>query len=348
MTRLYALWVMSLAVCAISLLIMLALIVARVINNRRAASQQSERRRMVPLLLGVQPSSERIPNVQPASDLLTDVAIELVQMVRGTDKEAFVARSYRLGVDATLRHRLRRHRSPRLRLAAAEALADFEDEQSMSHLSEALDDKNSDVRLSAAIALANAGKAPPVSVLVDKLGIGSTENSMLVVSLFRDIAAYRPGEIRALVEDERTHPSVKAAAIDALAASGDYSLVPVVVSLSLKADPFGEELPRYLRSLADFGHPAAAPAIEHALDSPAWTARAAAAQAAGKLRLRSTVERLASLLGDPQWWVRFRAGEALASLGKPGHRLLQQVSRSGSELASTAARLTLAEQGLRQ
>ncbi len=325
---------------------MLSLIVARVIINRRAAGQQSERRRLVPLLLSAPPCSERLANVQRASDLLTDVAIELVQLVRGADKEAFVATSYRLGIPATLRHRLRRRRSPRLRLAAAEALVDFGDELSISHLSEALDDKNPDVRMSAAIALAKAGKAPPVSVVIDKLGLGSTVNSMLMVGLFRDIGAYRPREIRALVENEVTLPYVKAAAIDALAASGDYSLVPVVVSLALEADPFGEELPRYLRSLADFGHPAAAPAIEHGLDSPAWTARAAAAQAAGKLRLRSTVERLASLLDDPQWWVRFRAGEALASLGKPGHRLLREVSSSGSELASTAARLTLAEQGL--
>jgi HEAT repeat protein len=266
-------------------------------------------------------------------------------MVRGTDKENFVASSARLGVPERLRHRLDTG-SPRTRLAAAEALADFGDEQSIERLTEALDDMNADVRLSAALALAAAGEAPPAKWLVDKLGIGTRENSMLIVGLFRDIAVTKPEEIRGLIEDRDMSPSVKVAAIDALSLSGDYSLVPLIADLALKADPAGEELPRYLRALGDLGHPAAARAVEHALSSETWWARAAAAQAAGRIGLMGSADRLVCLLDDPQWWVRFRAGEALASMGEEGHRLLREAAASGSEPGRTAARLTLAERDI--
>jgi len=105
-------------------------------------------------------------------------------------------------------------------------------------------------------------------------------------------------------------------------------------------------LPRYLRALGAFGHPAAARAVEHGLSSEAWWARAAAAQAAGRIGLTGAAGRLVELLDDPQWWVRFRSAEALVAIGEEGQRLLRETARGGSGLAATAARLTLAEQGL--
>lgn len=347
MSPLFGLWLVSLGLSVVAIVIMLALIVARSISARRQRKRDAERRRLIPLLLGADLGAERLEHVERAPDLVADLSTELVQMVRGTDKENFVASSARLGVPERLRHRLESG-SPRTRLAAAEALADFGDNVSIERLRKALDDPNSDVRLSAALALATAGKAPPARLLVEKLGIGTRENSLLIVGLFREIASERPEEIKQLIEDPDTPPSVKAAAIDALSNSGDYSLVPLIVDLAMRADPAGEELPRYLRGLADFAHPAGAPAVEYALEAEAWWARAAAAQAAGKIGLNRTAERLAALLNDPQWWVRFRAGEALVALGEEGHRLLRSVSAGGSGLASEAARLTLAEQGLPQ
>lgn len=345
MSPLFALWLVSILLSAIALGIMVALIVARKISQERERTRAAERRRLLPLLLGAEPSAEPPSGIERAPDLLADLSIELVQMVRGTDKENFVASSSRLGVPERLRHRLDTG-TPRKRLAAAEALADFSDDRSVKHLHEALDDPNADVRLSAALALASGGHAPPARLLVDKLGIGTTENSMLVVGLFRDIAATRRDDIRSLVEDAEVNPSVKAAAIDALSASGDYTLVPLIVELALKADSAGEELPRYLRALADFGHPAAAPAVEYGLSSSAWPVRAVAAQAVGRIRLSNLSERLVALLADPQWWVRFRAGEALASLGEEGQALLREAAAQQLEPASTAARLILAERGL--
>jgi HEAT repeat protein len=346
LSSLTGLWLVSLALSAAALAVMSGLIAGRWIGSRRAVNREAERRRLIPLLLGVERGAEAhaAPDIAPA--LLTDLSVELIQLVRGGDKENFVASATRLGVPLALRARLR-SRSPRIRFAAAEALAHFADDESAAALERALDDRNADVRLSAAMALAEMGRAPPAATLVDKLSLGRQENSMLVVGLFEQLAAARPEEIRGLIEDPSSPGSVKAAAIEALSASGDYSLVPLITALALRADPMSVELPRYLRSLGEFAHPAGAPAVEAALSSPAWWVRAAAAEAAGRIGMANSAERLALLLDDTDWWVRFRAGEALAALGDAGRRLLGETARGGPALARRAAALTLAERGLK-
>jgi len=324
---------------------MIGLIVARIINHRRDSYRKAERQRLVPMLLEAD-FDPLLPNAsKPSSALLANLAIELIQMVRGSDKETFVAKAFQLGVPLTLRHRLE-HGSPRVRLAAAEALADFGDPSSLEQLHATLDDRNADVRLAAALALAAVGDAPPVRDLIEKLGLGSKETSMLVVSLFQDIAANRPHEIKALISDPKTNIAVKVSAIDALSASADYSIVPLIADLVLKAEPGAEEIPRYLRALGAFAHPAGSDAVEHALASTSWWVRSAAAEAAGKIGMSAASSRLAALLDDPEWWVRFRAGEALTRLGPAGQHLLSDVAREGSQTARIAARLTLAEHGI--
>jgi HEAT repeat protein len=119
--------------------------------------------------------------------------------------------------------------------------------------------------------------------------------------------------------------------------------VPLVSQLALRLPPEDPALPHYLRALAGFGHPAGAPAVDRGLASETWSARAAAAHAAGRIGLAATAPRLAELLDDENWWVRFRAGEALSHLGPEGQNLLVETARSGPERARMAAVLTLAE-----
>jgi len=340
------LWLASLLVSLIALAIMIGLIVARWVSRGREREREAERKRLVPLMLGAEPSRERILPDRPASELLTDLATEFIHMVRGEEKGNFVASAERIGVAKRLRRRLRRG-SARVRLSAAEALAHFaHDEGSLNALRTALDDRDPDVRLAAALSLASAGLPPPARELVEKLGLGTREASALMIGLFEDIARHRPDEVRRLVEDPNSPPAVKVAAIEALSESGDYSLVPAIARLALAAPPGAPELPRYLKELGDFGHPAGADAVSALLDSPDGQARAAAAEAAGRIGMTEAAGRLGDLLGDEQWWVRFRAGEALARLGDMGRTVLLEIASSAPEPAGTAARLTLAERGL--
>ncbi|MDT9600678.1 HEAT repeat domain-containing protein [Sphingosinicella rhizophila] len=324
---------------------MTGLIIGRLIARSRSTTREAERKRLLPLLLGSEASDLWIDDPEPAGDLLTDLFLELIQLVRGGDKEAFVASATRLGVPQRLRRRLFSG-SPRVRMTSAEALAEFPDEESVAALFGTLDDRNPDVRLSAALSLAAMDRAPAVGFLVEKLGLGTSESSLLMLDLFEEIARTRPDEIKALIAAPESPTAVKAAAIEALSASGDYSLVPLIADLTLETDPEAEELPRYLRVLGVFGHPAGGEAVRRSLQSPSWWVRAAAAEAAGRIGLGDTAHTLSTLLEDPDWWVRFRAGEALVRLGTPGKEMLGEVCRTGGPLARRAAKLTLAERGI--
>lgn len=343
MSTLQYLWVSALVLAGAALLIMIGLLIGRAFLGWAGRSREAERRRMTRLLLGDGPA--RKPRRSSRRDLLAEFAVELVQLVRGSDRERFAAVATEMGVPARLRHHLRSG-SARLRLAAAEALAVFPDERTVATLHAALDDGNADVRLNAALSLAALGRAPPARELVDRLGIGTTEHSLLTLALLRDIAAERPDEVKALVLDPTVPPAAKATAIDALSASSDYSLVPVILTLASTADADDPVLPRYLAALGAFGHPAALPAVRRGLGSPSWEVRAAATEAAGRIGLRDLGPQLRQLLGDSVWWVRFRAGEALTRLGEDGTRLLRDAAGHAAEPARSAAARTLAERGL--
>ena len=148
----------------------------------------------------------------------------------------------------------------------------------------------------------------------------------------------------ALLGDTASAPSVRAATAEALALCDDFVAVPIIGALAIAADPWASELPRYLAALARFRHPAGAPAVLHALASPAAEVRAAAAHAAGRIGVAGALDRLEQLLSDSGWWVRFEAAQALSQLGEDGERRLRRIARVGDEPARETAALTLAEQ----
>ena len=341
MTSVWTLWFVSLAIAGAAILIMIALLFGRLIKAWTGRAHAVERERIIPLLL--RPEGRAWLERRP--DIVTEVAVELIQLVRGSDRDRFIETAIRMGVPARLRRRLR-DASPRLRMEAAEALAEFHDVRSVEMLHKALGDWNRGVRLTAALSLAALGRAPSPRMLVDLLGIGTRENSLLAVGLFRDIASRRPDEVKALILDDEVPAGAKAAAIEALSSSADYALVPLISTLAETADPDDPALPRYLRALGWFGHPAAEPAIRRCLGVPYRDVRAAAAEAAGKIGLASLAERLKLLLSDPEWWVRYRAAEALTRVGPEGARLLRQTAGTACEPARSAAALTMAERGL--
>lgn len=337
------LWELSLALTGISLLVMMGLIVARLVSERRSRLSAVRRAVLIPRLLsGDVDVTEPVFRNDPQTP---ELLIELITMVRGEDRERFVTLAYELGIpDRLVRHL--RTGAARLRVTSAEALAYFPDEKVTDALDRALEDLNRDVRLTAALALADSGRAPPIRFLIERLSLGRKENSLLLVTLLQRLVEDRTDEVEGLLDDVHVPEAVKAAAIEAFAASGSFHLAPAINRLAISADPQNEETARYLRALGTLRHPAGTPAVLHHLQATTWWVRAAAAEAAGRIAVTQAVPILAQLLADPEWWVRFRAGEALAQLGKPGLVALRQATTNMPEPGRSAAQLTLAELGL--
>jgi HEAT repeat protein len=78
------------------------------------------------------------------------------------------------------------------------------------------------------------------------------------------------------------------------------------------------------------GTPGLLPQVRALLVHPDWQVRVLAAKALGRIGDHSDVDRLAGLLGDGEWWVRYRAAQAIAELPWLG----------GAELDALRAALT--------
>lgn len=72
-------------------------------------------------------------------------------------------------------------------------------------------------------------------------------------------------------------------------------------------------------------NPADLPAVRACLDHSSWIVRLQAARALGRIGAMEDVPRLAVLLGDPVWWVRYRSAQALLALTQGDKGALSQV-----------------------
>lgn len=341
MNLLELIWWSSLILAGAAIATTVVLVLIRLVTTRRQMRWATRRRELVRGLLGANPAVEEDLKRLPPT-LVADTFVELIRLVRGEERSKFVAQAGEFGVPQQLAWQVRRG-SARERLLAAQALAQFGDDDSVAALRGAVADGNPKVRLAAALSLAEGGNADDLQELVRDLRLGSEEGSALAVTLFQSAALAGVEDIKSLILAPETNAGVRMAAIEALVASGDYTVVPVITSLAINAADDAPELPRYLRALGLIGHPAARGAVMAGLSSQAFAVRAAAAEAAGRIALGEAAERLTELLDDGEWWVRFRAAEALLKLGTDGVGRLRNTARAGSPRARDAASSMLAE-----
>lgn len=341
MSALTLFWIVTWSICGVAIAVLVGLVAYSSWAKGRVAALRLKREHYIELLK----SGAEVPNgnaTRPADGVLTDLAVELLELVRGDEKAQFAERVAKAGVAARLHARLRRG-NVRSRVLAAAALANFNDEGTQRALTEALDDRNPRVGRMAALSLAEIGKSPAPAEVIRRLRIGEHEASLLIVMLLVRMAQSDVESVRALLLDPATSADLKAATAEALALSNDVAAVHAIARLAMEADPGASELPRYLGALADIEHPAGAPAVLHWLDSSSAQVRAAAARAAGRIVVEPALDRLEDLLGDTDWWVRFRAAHALLRFGEEGQRRLNLAAARGKEPARETASLTLAE-----
>lgn len=339
MVALVTLWNTSLLLCLAGGGALLALIAARGIALPARRKRIEARRRLAPLLMGGEAPPQQLARIE--GRVATELAIELAELTRGSDRDAMLDAAERLGVPRLLARGLR-SRTAQDRLTAAETLALFPGRANGA--ARALDDRNPDVRLGAALALAHREDGPAPAEIVRKLRLGSEEHSLLLISLMRDLAGRDPVAIEAMIFDEATAEEARLAAIDALAERG-HAHAPLLAYVAQEAWSNPGRHARVLRALGRTAHPAARAAIGDGLDSEDMVVRAAAAEAAGSARMAEFAAALGGLLSDSEWRVRLNAGQSLLKLGREGLETMREIAGSTDPIASEAARAMLAEAG---
>jgi HEAT repeat protein len=157
----------------------------------------------------------------------------------------------------------------------------------------------------------------------------------------RDCCEHHPNAVIAVARHESAHPSIRAMAVETLAASRDAFHVAVVQNLVLA--PEANLRAAVLRAFAKHPTLKSRDMIVLSLRDENWFVRAAAADTAGKLELYDLVPLIVPLVDDEQWWVRFRASEALEKLNAAGRRALRQMAKHGSDRQRRQAALTLSK-----
>lgn len=100
--------------------------------------------------------------------------------------------------------------------------------------------------------------------------------------------------------------------------------------------------------LAVVDRPAELPAIRRLAAHPRWHIRMFAAKALGRLGERADEALLADLLDDPQWWVRYRAAQALVALPWMRRDALRELQASlPDRFARDALQQAIAERAFR-
>ncbi|MBN3787861.1 HEAT repeat domain-containing protein [Burkholderia sp. Ac-20353] len=279
---------------------------------------------------------ERVAHRNPA--LVTSLVLRLAGQLLGDEHARLIQLASRLGLEARMVRDLRRRRSG-IRRRAAESLALFEDDASARALTGALDDRKATVCLAAAWALARRGLHVPLKQVIDKLG--GLSDSMLTQELFERLASHQMSDLIALAADDQVLPRLRSVAIRALAASGDYALIPVFTDATRSRQP--DVRVAAARALGQLHHPLGASSLAALLQDDVWYVRVAAVEAVGKINIEALDGEIETLLSDASWWVRFRAAEALAMEGERGYRILERTAQGGPSAARDVAALTLLE-----
>lgn len=281
--------------------------------------------------------------------VLRKLAIDLFHLVQGKERDRLTHLLKRISFRGECIRDMNKG-GARQRLLAAAALQMFADDKSRKALIKALDDDDEETRIAAADSLLIIGALPDLDVLLEKLKFSIAARSRDVRTLFRDIARRSPAHLIALAAHRNLGMTEKLLIAEAMVDARDYRVLEVLLTYARDAD--AELRSTALRALSALQHPAAADVVRRGLADMSWQVRAVAARAAGRIGLQECLSALNFLVDDRNWWVRFRAAEALFKLGPEGIAVLQlratYTGCGGFGRGARMAALILDENGLRQ
>lgn len=343
MSMLFAIWLASLLLMGLSVAFMTVLILRRMAFEFGADRRRTQRGRVEAGVLAYihgQMTAEELWRVADGrAVLIGDVGAELYDLVQGELRARLVLMLESVGVAERALRALRR--GGRLtRFAAASRLRRFRHPVVAEALRHALDDPDANVRRVAAASLVEIDAAPPAAELVAKLRIGTAERSSVLRRVFRGLVPAQTSALAALLDGE-TSAAAKVFILDALAASGDYALLPKIIAMT--EHPATDVRAEAFRTLAALAHPDCLAAVRRGLRDPAWEVVTQAAICAGRAALLEVIPVLVELLAHPMWWTRHRAAEALLAMGDRGRMALVAASEWTPGPAARTAQIILAE-----
>jgi HEAT repeat protein len=346
-TPLHLIWLSSWVLAAGSAVGMGCLVAGRLWRTRADARRRRARASVTEAYLGVMAGRAeglaRLGRRRADPSLLAAALLEVLAIVRGGDRDRLVEALGAWGLDRRLRSHL--DRGPiHDRLATVEALGVFPDAPNESALRAVLAHGVPALRLAAAKSLLQMNAPIDVVAFVHLVEERRDPRSAALADVFRLLAERQPDECAGLLLDPGVAEPLRVMLAEALGASSDYAVLPIVEAAALE----GASAVRAaaLKTLGRLMHPAAERAVARGIADGDPQVRAAAAAAAGAAGLVRLTPALADCLQDSVWTVRFQAAEALTRLGAGGVSRLREAVQGANGEAARIASLTLAERRL--
>ncbi len=341
---LWLIWSVSIFLSVLSLSVMGILILRRLVKQGRKAAEAGARQAVLRALITFSHDRDGealkrvVASVPPRVAL--DAGFEFLALLRGDEHDAVIALFAACGLPAEACRQLRRGNAA-ARIHAAEMLAKFRSGDAVAALETALErDRSRDVRFAAAIALCDLEALPALEVTLRRIGL-TGQRSRRLVDLFRRLPAGRLDELTAHIARPDTTAFLKAAAIEALARTGDHRLNGLFQQAAGDAVP--DVAAAAVRALGLLGRPDAVAVLIRAMASGDWSVRAEAAEAAGRLGLPDFSAPLAALLDDEIWMVSYTAAKAMRSILPRGEDNLREIAAGATSARQRMASLVLAE-----
>ena len=204
-------------------------------------------------------------------------------------------------------------RSLRRRLLAIVTLGHLQERSVWHDLVAMLTDENAFLSFCAANALLNIDAPAAVPHLLPVLSRRKDWSPLKIVAMLKaagpDLAAETV--IQAAIQAE---PEIGARLIRHVSATRSHGGLPLLRQFLCDRVPSDDILAACLFLFGECSDPNDLPIIRRHLTHTRWYVRVQAATALGKAGMEEDEARLIALLDDDQWWVRYRAGEALANL----------------------------------
>jgi hypothetical protein len=243
--------------------------------------------------------------------------------------------------------RYMRGRNARRRLIAIVTLGNLHDERALEQLVLLLADPSPVVSLRAAQALLRIQGGEALPTLLAALAGRPDWPLARVISLLRELGA--PAAVgRALA----------ATMLDALA-SGNPELLVRLLGLVEAADAErlraavlqvlrrSRDAQTVAAALAALRHPGDAQVARAFAPHPEWLVRMESARALGRLGTQADLHNLVKLMSDANWWVRYRAAQAIVDLPWLERHQIEHLQRAlPDRFAADALRQAIAERGV--
>ncbi len=262
-------------------------------------------------------------------------------MVDGTAAENLIVLARRTGIPGLALNLLHKRRV-RPRILAVQTFGHLRDSRRRDDIRSLLDHENTALSITAAVALVDIDPSYAVPIVIP------------MIEKRRDWPRNRISIMLRMAGSERISEPMYRAIRSANNANRTYLLQ---FSRLIEAEVLDALLEDLIRDSNDPGVLNAAlklvggfggvPRIAALTQHDAWFVRMQAAKVLGRIGQEEHLSLLESLLDDPEWWVRYRAAQAIASLPFLGPNCLRRLrERQSDRYASDILQQSFAEVGL--